>query len=268
MTSALHDDLRGALPDLALGTMDAPERARVQTHVDGCADCQAELAKLRTVLAGIGTATPATPPPALRERVLRHATSNPAVKAPLAPARPSAGGGWMPLALAASLLFGVLAAGYAWSVRAELESARRQAAEAADYVVRLRQELIAARRDAAELTRVMQILSSPSLVTAELKGQTAGSTAVGRAFWSATTGLFFSARGMAPLDAGRVYQLWEIRGTTAASAGTMTPDANGLVVHSAPGASGEPPDAFGVTVEPAGGSPTPTLPVIMLGRPN
>jgi anti-sigma-K factor RskA len=78
-------------------------------------------------------------------------------------------------------------------------------------------------------------------------------------------GVFFSASGLPSLEAGRVYQLWTIKGTTATSAGTMLPDAKGLIVHAAAGPT-ERPDAFGVTVEPAGGSAAPTLPVIMLGR--
>jgi anti-sigma-K factor RskA len=268
MTSALHDEIRAALPDYALGTLEPPERATLQAHVAECASCQAELTQLRTVLAGIGASTPAPPPPALKSRVLQHAAVvRPDVPAPGSPAGGAAGRRWMPLALAASLLFGMLAAGYAWSLRSQLATARQQAADASAYVARLRQELASTRRDSAELTRVMQILSSPSLLSVDLKGQAPGSPAIGRAFWSAGAGVLFHAERMAPLDAGRVYQLWTIRGTTATSAGIMTPDRSGVITHAAP-APADRPDAFGVTIEPAGGSTSPTLPVVMLGRAN
>jgi anti-sigma-K factor RskA len=269
MTSASHDDIRAALPDYALGMLTPADRATLQKHVVECAVCQAELAQLRTVIAGIGATTPETPPPGLRTRVLEGVTViRPEPRTGTAPpTRDARGRPWMALALAASLLFGVLAAGYAWSLRSQLASARQQAAEAADYVARLRQELVATRRSSADLARVMQILNSPTLLRVDLKGQTAGSAAVGRAFWSSTSGVFFSAEGLPPLDAGRVYQLWTIRGTTATSAGTMTPDRNGRILHAASTAS-DAPDALGVTVEPAGGSTAPTLPVVMLGRPN
>ena len=269
MTSAVHDEIRAELHDYALGILDASDRARLQAHVVECAACQAELAQLRTVVAGIGMATPEAPPDSLKARVLQGATvmrlEERAAPAPVQ-THDIPGRRWMPLALAASIMFGVLAAGYAWSLRTQLASARQQAADAADYVARLRQELVATRRGAAELTRVMNILNAPNLLRVELKGQTDASEAAGQAFWSAN-GVFFSARGLRPLDAGRVYQLWAIRGTTATSAGTMTPDANGAVMHAA-AAPADAPDAFGVTIEPAGGSATPTLPVVMLGRAN
>jgi hypothetical protein len=272
MTSASHDDLRAALPDYVLGTLTGPETATLQAHVVDCAACQTELEELRAVIAGIGTATPETPPPGLRSRVLQAATmparAESRVNTPQAPATAVPRRQWMPFALAASLLFAVVAGGYAWSLRGQLATARQQVDDAAGYVARLRQELLETRRDSAELVRVMQILNAPNLVRVDLKGQTAGSDAVGRAFWSATTGVFFTARGMPPVDAGRVYQLWTIRGTTATSAGTMTPDASGTIVHAAEAAGAEPPDAMGVTIEPAGGSTSPTLPVVMLGRPN
>jgi hypothetical protein len=111
------------------------------------------------------------------------------------------------------------------------------------------------------------VLGAPILLRVDLKGEAPAPRALGRAFWSPTMGVFFSASGLPALGQGRVYQLWTIEGTTATSAGTMAPDASGLIVHAAPGPV-EAPDAFGVTIEPAGGSSSPTLPVIMLGRAN
>jgi anti-sigma-K factor RskA len=60
--------------------------------------------------------------------------------------------------------------------------------------------------------------------------------------------------------------LWTITGTVATGAGTFTPDAQGAASVTsivAPGAAL--PDAFGVTIEPAGGSTTPTMPIVMVG---
>jgi anti-sigma-K factor RskA len=78
--------------------------------------------------------------------------------------------------------------------------------------------------------------------------------------------MLFSATQLPKLPAGRVYQLWTITGTTATSAGLLTPDANGAVRLELPvSANAAKPDAFGLTIEPAGGSPAPTLPIVLLG---
>jgi anti-sigma-K factor RskA len=46
----------------------------------------------------------------------------------------------------------------------------------------------------------------------------------------------------------------------------LTPDANGAVRLELPvSANAAKPDAFGLTIEPAGGSPAPTLPIVLLG---
>ncbi len=74
----------------------------------------------------------------------------------------------------------------------------------------------------------------------------------------------FLAENLGQLDDTQVYQLWLIRGDTPVSAGIFAVDELGrgtLAVSSAtPGTF----DAIGLTIEPAGGSETPTLDQIIL----
>jgi anti-sigma factor RsiW len=44
-------EIREALPELVHGVLPDTERSRVEQHLDGCADCAAELAIIRAVLA-------------------------------------------------------------------------------------------------------------------------------------------------------------------------------------------------------------------------
>ena len=62
----------------------------------------------------------------------------------------------------------------------------------------------------------------------------------------------------APSD-GRAFQLWTIRGTTPRNAGVLAAGQTSYVsvIDGLPGS-----DAFAVTVEPAGGSRSPTLPPV------
>lgn len=58
MTDCSNAEMRDLLPDLASGRLSPADRARVQQHVDECADCAAELSIIRTARA----LSPATVP--------------------------------------------------------------------------------------------------------------------------------------------------------------------------------------------------------------
>jgi Anti-sigma-K factor rskA/Putative zinc-finger len=77
MTSDACRELRGTLGAVALGNADASETLALRAHLDGCAECRAELRELTSVAAALPLVDPARitggllqPPPALAERVL------------------------------------------------------------------------------------------------------------------------------------------------------------------------------------------------------
>jgi anti-sigma-K factor RskA len=67
---------------------------------------------------------------------------------------------------------------------------------------------------------------------------------------------------------GKDYQLWLIRGDEKISAGILRTDASGATLAriSEQVLAGGRPDAFAVTIEPPGGMPQPTGPIILLGK--
>ena len=58
MNDCPNGDVRDLLPDLLHERLDPASRAMVVSHVDGCADCRAELALLRDLHASIRQASP------------------------------------------------------------------------------------------------------------------------------------------------------------------------------------------------------------------
>ena len=110
-----HRELREQLGVHALGHGTPAERAAVQAHLDGCADCRAELAALLPLRARLAAVDPdrigdlPAPPAALADRVLAGIASAPAAPTPIGRRR------WVPLVAAA----GVAAAGFGlgWLVR-------------------------------------------------------------------------------------------------------------------------------------------------------
>ena len=217
------------------------------------------------MVSGIGLdAPPVSPPAGLRARVLdRVATEKQTTHArgplPFAKQPERSGFSGARLALAASVILAIGASFYALALRSELASLRDIVATNAAETSKLRTELVNLRRN-------MDVMKAPDMLKVDLKGQTPMPGATGRAFWSRTAGLMFTADQLPPLAPGRVYQLWTITGGTPASAGVFTPNAQGGATVSVAIASGAAlPDAFGVTIEPTGGSTTPTLPIVLMG---
>lgn len=58
MSDCPNAEIRDLLPDLLHDRLDAPMRARVLAHVDGCADCRSELELLRSMRGSMERATP------------------------------------------------------------------------------------------------------------------------------------------------------------------------------------------------------------------
>jgi anti-sigma factor RsiW len=78
MTDCTNADVRDLLPGYAHGTLGAAERARVESHLAGCADCAAELSLIRAARRALA------PAPAVDVARIVAAL-------PMAPARPAAG---------------------------------------------------------------------------------------------------------------------------------------------------------------------------------
>ncbi len=83
--------------------------------------------------------------------------------------------------------------------------------------------------------------------------------------------LLLQAGNLQPLPPGKVYELWIIPadGGKPIAVGTFAPDPHGngsLLAPAIPGAGAA--KAFGITAEPEGGSPGPTLPILLVGTPS
>ena len=101
-----------------------------------------------------------------------------------------------------------------------------------------------------------------------LAGQAVAPDAVGRTFWSPSRGIVFTAAGLPPLPADRVYQLWFIPDQPV-SAGLLALDPSGTVVASLDAAPGiTAPVTMAVSIEPAGGVPAPTGDLYLVGQPS
>jgi anti-sigma-K factor RskA len=267
MTTPPHDDLRDGAGLYVLGGLESAARAEFEAHLEQCDACRDEVRALTPVVAALATAVPQVdPPPSLRDRVLRHARGQQGSRHVMPPARPA---GWRDtgwLAAAAALVAAVGLGVYAMRLHARVDHLSARLAEAERAVLATRSEVLEARRALDGSESSVRVLLAPDLARVDLTGQATTPQMRGRAFYSPSNGLVFTAANMPPLPADRVYQLWLVTADAPVSAGLITPDPAGTVrtMLPAPPASAA-PVAFAVTLEPAGGMPAPTGEKVLVG---
>jgi anti-sigma-K factor RskA len=242
---------------LALGALDESERRPLQEHLAGCAECSGQLAEARGRMALLAFAAPAVQPPAsTREKLMQRVTATkPPVRAHQE-SRERKRGGWM-LGWAA-LAFGLAAA----SVMLWVNNNRM------DRELRLLQETTAEQQlRAIQNERLLDLFTAKDSIQVPLAPVAGHPGTPARVQYNQRRGLLMYAGNMPVLPAERSYELWLIPMTgNPINAGVFRPDNNGQAVVMFPALpAGVTPKAFAVTIEPAGGGPKPTGPMVQLG---
>ena len=230
----------------ALGALGPGERAAFEAHLADCATCRSEVQSLREVAGLLAHAAPAaTPPPALRERVLREARRARPLAARRRPLRP-----W--IGAAASLVLAVAAGLGYW-----------RASHARDALTRA---LAAARDTIAVRDSLVVTLLAPDVGTAALAAS--GKPPSARLFWSPSRHrVVMAVFNLAPAPAGRIYQLWAIAGGKPISLGLFNTAPDGRVTVAMDVARELASfQLTAVTEEPAGGSLQPTQQPFLVGK--
>ena len=129
--------------------------------------------------------------------------------------------------------------------------------------VLLRGQLSDAHEQARLLRDAVAAAGQPGATVASVSGTDAQPRASGFVVLSPDKSGFLVVDGMAPLPAGQVYEAWTIAGGAPQPAGVATPT-DGLVVFLL--APTEPVQVVALTIEPAGGSQTPTMPIQAAGK--
>lgn len=255
--------------DLALYALQAlslEESAAVRGHLSTCDVCRAELASLQGDLAMVALSTDQQPLPAgARERFVRKLESEIRTEAPRTKGpkpvpidrerRSGIGGslGW--IAAAAALILA------AW-LGFEVNSLRSRLHENEGKIAALQASELRAKQ-------VAEVLTAPAAQRVVLTAPKAVPAPTGRVVYLASRGgLILQANNLAPIPAGKTYELWVIPadGSAPIPAGLFRPDTAGngsVVLPEIP--QGVKAKAFGVTMEDAAGSKTPTAPILLAG---
>jgi anti-sigma-K factor RskA len=240
----------------ALGALDGEDKQALEAHLRDCPHCQQQLAaaRQRTALMGLA-APPATPRPQVKAALMdkvRAEKQFPAAQATPLKIRKKRWG------LRFSLGFGLATALLAF---ATYEFAKQDF----DRGKQLQQLQAQLSQDAASLQAMGQVTGAPDSAQITLLQQPNQPPGQARMLYNARMGLGVYSGQIAPPPSGKSYQLWLVPASgSPVSAGLV--DANqqngAVVVRLAPGLA---PKAFAVTLEPYGGRPQPTGPMVLVG---
>jgi anti-sigma factor RsiW len=237
----MNDDIHTLSGAYAVDAVDDLERVRFEKHLSACSECVAEVDSLRAAAGQLGYLAEVTPPARLREQVLRD----------IAKVRPLP-----PQATAEA------------SARIEItrqslrETGRRPrrfptwlAAAAAVIVIGSGATAVAVQHNNQVQTQTVaeSVLADPnaSRKTQAFPGGSSAEVVASKSLGKAV----LVTHGIANAPAGKVYQAWFQHGDSFTSAGIMSSRADQTLLLDGDASTAS---AVGITVEPEGGSSSPT----------
>jgi len=226
----------------ALGALDGEDLLEFERHrAAGCDRCETFLRDSREALVSLEDSAPLpAPPPSVKATLMRRAAME-GRRTRRQPARRA----WLPwmITTAAAMAVAALASGLYVS---------------SHYEARL--ERLA--RDASSSAQLAALLREPGTRLVTLQGTGPASQAHGRVVWHDVAGGQLVVDGLPRVPEGKAYELWAFRAGTPRPAGVFHVDHAGHAAVSVAAAGGA-VDGFAISVEPVGGVPAPTGPIVL-----
>jgi anti-sigma-K factor RskA len=249
-----HEQFADDLALYALGSLAGDERAAVERHLEECAACRQELERLYGDMALLAlTASGPAPPQRARNRLMKSIGREPRFRAVFMRRR------WWTLAPVFASLVLALFAILLWR-----ENVRQR-----DRIEALKAEAAREQATFESAKHLLALLTDPSAMHVTLVAAQARPQPSGKAVYMPSNGtLVFMASNLAPLPPQRSYELWllPMHGEKPMSCAMFKPDASGnAMVMMPPMTPGVEAKTFAVTIEPEGGSASPTMPLVLVG---
>lgn len=285
-----HEELVQLAEASCIGALDTNELARLEAHLaQGCDDCVAVMREAALVADELADAIEPMPVPGslrveLMERVHADA-ANPRRDAGARTSRvepaPTARR-WQTYALAASVLAAAILGALLVDVSRDLEAeriARQQAlrdfeaerasrAQAAEQLARANRDRERIELELAGLRGTLNALTASTTETIALAGAGPTPDASARAYLDPESGrLILYVYDLAQAPEGKNYQLWVIENGQPTSAGVLALGTDGAARHdTVADAALSDGVVVAITLEPEGGQPQPTGPIVLAGQ--
>ena len=252
-----HEQFAEDLALYALNSLEGNERQALEQHLEQCAACRRELQLLRGDMALLSlSASGPAPPQRSRDRLLKTIAHEPKATEVQAATRPLFG--WMLWPATAAVLVLLAVSGFLWRDNLNLVK----------HYATLRSAYSQQQVEVHQARDLLAMFTAPDAMHVTLVAGQAKPQPQGKAMYLRDRGaLLFMASNMNPLPPRKIYELWLVPMNGAPiPAGTFKPNATGsAMVMDPPLPKGVEAKAFAVTIEPEGGSNTPTMPMVMVG---
>jgi anti-sigma-K factor RskA len=251
-----HEPFETLAAVYAVDALDGDDLAVFEAHLPTCPACQASVRDAHETLARATLSMPPQAPPAAARAALVRRVAEPRERRPR---------GWLRWA-AATAVAAAAAAMFAGTWVAVRYEARlgQMARETAAVRERLARNEAALQEQVAFYRGVVDLLRDPATRVVDLRGQGAASSATARLIWNDAGGGQLFVTGLAPAPAGKTYELWTIADAAPKPAGLFAVDAQGRAVHQVAAERGV--KAFAVSLEPDGGMPAPSGPIVLASK--
>jgi anti-sigma-K factor RskA len=263
-----HPQFAEALALYAMGALDdRQDLAALEAHLGTCGDCRRELEALRADTALLAlSATGPQPPARSRERLLKAVAAEPRVER-RNPQRYALGHlrrRWVTIAPVMMMLILAVFSILLWR---DLRNTRRELRHTHAEIDQMRDDLALKDKKLADAKMMWDLLHAPDAWPLTLVGKKTPPQPQIKTVYSKQQGaLLLMASNLTPLPENKIYQLWLLPadGSAPMPAGWFKPDGkgNGMMFHKMK-ASGVIAKSFAITIEDAGGSQTPTMPIVM-----
>jgi anti-sigma-K factor RskA len=251
----MDQQIEDLFPFYALGVLTDEERVQVDVYIAADPAARARLAEMTQSAAMMPYAiTPLEPSAQTKAALIKRIKADAPNRLAPAAQRPAfslrrlfSSVPVMSIVAVASLLVAILVSVWALSLNNEVAALKRDLLAQREVLV----QIVAPNTHAVAINGTQFQPGAHGQLIADLRGK-AGVLIVS---------------GLAPLQSGRIYQFWLIRGNQPVSAGLFSVDEQGrglLSVQSDTEIGSF--DAIGISIEPAAGSPQPTGDIVMLSK--
>jgi anti-sigma-K factor RskA len=251
----------------ALGALEGDERVALESHLAECMQCASKLSEARGRIAMLALAAPRVEPsPAVKQRLMAQvrAEAEARASASVAPAgsralqsREHASGlfdRWRIAILVPAFALLAIATIWLWSQNRKLDN----------DLAYLHLQMKVQKSLAQEAQDVASLVESRDTVTVPLAQQPGMPAGSARVMYNAKMGMLMYEGEIAPPPPAKSYQLWVVPADgKPISAGVFTGRPDHWMMKMPPGVE---PREFAVSLEPAGGMPQPTGPMVLIGR--
>jgi anti-sigma-K factor RskA len=250
-----HEDYQELLAASALTALDDADARVLNSHLQNCAECRAELSQWENTASALALeATPMEPSPEVRERILASVRADRSQSSQVVPFVPPART-WSSFssfgAIAAALIFALMLFATGWMM-AQRRQDRLELAE-------LRAELLQTQQELDHKRDVLALLSSPDTHMMKLDGTKMAPSAYAMLAYDKNGHAMLMARGLPAAPAGMAYQLWFIKDNQKMPGKVFNTDpaGNGMLEDQIPDVARQ-SAVFAITLEPAQGVASPT----------